>query len=106
MKPILLKKKAKFVKGETYSICLRGARRFERDEFDLSLYNPGDDNPSALANIESQSHFKFDDLSNDDCIDNYDREVKGIARLHAAMKDVYPSFDPREIVTILRFTVV
>lgn len=86
---------------------MRGARRYGYDEFDLSLYTPEHwEHPKGLANIVSQNCYRFSDLNESDCIDNYDETARTLDGLKDAMNNVYSNFEEREIVTILRFEVV
>lgn len=108
MTPLTFKKEIEFEKGKTYSVCLRGARRYDTsNEFHLSLYTPKhQDEPKELALIVSQQQFKFSDLLTPDFEDNYDVDARTRAGLLRAMDGVYDGFDEREVVTILRFCVV
>lgn len=108
MKILNLKKEAEFKSGETYSICLRGARRGEiSTPSDLEICTPSTKENPKLANIKSQNQYRFSDLKDSDCVDNYDESARTLTGLHRAMKNAYDAFgDPfeeREIVTILRF---
>lgn len=106
MERLMFKKDVEFEKGEVYSVCLMGARRFAKDEYDLSLYTPASkDQPSKLANIISQNQYCFYNLIDTDYADNYDKDARSYSGLEKAMQNVYPDFDNREIVTILRFKV-
>lgn len=107
MEKLTFKKEVEFEKGKTYSVCLRGARRYSTsDEFHLSLYTPAHwENPKEIANIVSQQQFKFEDLKPEDFHDNYDPTARNHDGLLAAMDNVYGFFSHREIVTILRFEI-
>jgi hypothetical protein len=107
MTPLNFKKEIEFQSGNTYSVCLRGARRYDTsDEFDLSLYTPDYlENPKAIANIISQNHYSFYNLNDKDYADNYDADARAYGGLLKAMQTVYPDFEDREIVTILRFKI-
>ena len=108
MEKLNFKKEVNFKSGQIYSVCLRGARRYDTsDEFDLSLYTPDFwDQPKAIASIVSQNQYLFKWLVAKDCIDNYDSEARTISGLLNAMMEVYDGFEEREIVTILRFQIV
>lgn len=108
MNPLHFKKEIDFVRGRTYSVCLRGARRYDHGEFDLSLYTPSsDEKPKELADIVSQQQFRFSDVSLAQCIDNYDDTAQTTEGLWMAMLNAYgEGFNDNEIVTILRFKVV
>jgi len=96
-----LKAKCFLVPGDTYSICLRGARRFEND---LNVY---DGNKFNCAIVKSQLQFRFCDLIKKDVEDNYNPEVRDVFALHRAMDEAYRSvWDERMIVTILRFEII
>ncbi len=107
MEALRFKVEVDFEKGKTYSVCLRGARRYQRDEFDLSLYTPEfNESPKAIANIISQKQFVFRYIDAKYCADNYDESARDYWGLLNAMNNVYTDFDDREIVTILQFVVV
>lgn len=106
MKRLDFKQKTNFESGQVYSVCLRGARRFERDVHDLSLYdisNPAF--PVAFANIISENQYSFYNLIDEDYSDNCDLSARTFGGLYNAMKNVYEGFRDREIVTILRFRI-
>jgi len=107
MEALRFKQETDFIPGKTYSVCLRGGRRYNTSgEFDLSLYTPKHwENPQALANIKSQCQYRFMDLTENDCVDNYNSDARTYVRLAAVMADIYPGFEAREIITILRFIV-
>ncbi len=108
MTPLRFKKEVEFEKGKTYSVCLRGARRYEtNDEFDLSLYTPECwEKPKEIANIVSQKQLRFSDMGNRHCLDNYDNSAQSWEGLLEAMNNIYSDFEMNEIVTLLRFEVV
>jgi hypothetical protein len=113
MTPLHFKKEVCFETGKTYSVCLRGARRYDAsDEYDLSLYTPSCEvdesghHPKCLANIISQNHYPFLWLFPKDWEDNYDETARARDGLEAAMRNSYPDFETREIVTILRFEII
>ena len=106
METLNFKQKVDFKQGEIYSVCLRGARRCSKGaDFDLYLYSKDAEQPE-LGNIVSQKQFRFCDLNNSHCVDNYDDSAKTIDGLNAAMNNCYDDFEINEIVTILRFEVV
>jgi hypothetical protein len=108
MEKLNFKKEIEFKTGETYSVCLRGARRYSaNDEFDLSLYTPEHwEKPKEIANVVNQCQYRFCDLISTDYKDNYDETARTYSGLTNAMVNVYADFDTREIVTILRFVIV
>ena len=93
----------KFDSGATYSICLRGARIYDKAQ-PLSIFT-GNDIHTHNAEIISYNHFRFKDLRSGDLLDNYNKNVRSVQTLLEAMIDVYSDFDDREIITILRFTI-
>jgi hypothetical protein len=107
MKQLRFKKEVEFKKGENYSVCLRGARRYDTSgEFDLSLYTPDfSENPKAIAYIISQNNYSFYNLTDKDYADNYDIDARTYGGLLKAMQTVYTDFEDREIVTILKFSI-
>ena len=105
METLNFKLKANFEKDGIYSVCLRGARRYAKcDDFDLYLYANGSESPE-LANIVSQKQFRFCDLNNNHCRDNYEVSARTVEGLKIAMDKVYDDFEVAEIVTILQFKV-
>jgi|WetSurMetagenome_2_1015567.scaffolds.fasta_scaffold528455_1 hypothetical protein len=107
MEALRFKVEVNFEEGKTYSVCLRGARRYPKDEFDLSLYTPEFwEKPKAIANIVSQKQYRFRDVDAKYCIDNYDETARHYYGLLTAMNNVYKDFDDREIITILQFVIV
>ena len=105
MNTLRLKKEAKLKAGETYSICLRGARRYDIDEV-LDILSEDDPSIEKQALIISQNHYVFVALENADCKDNYDKSIKTYVDLRQAMKNIYSGFEPREVVTLLRFKIL
>lgn len=99
-----LKKEAEFEKDKIYSICLRGARRFEKG---LVIFTPAyQDSPKEAAVVISQNHYRFQDIEPSEYLDNYDVTAQSIMGLGESMSNAYPDFDGREIVTILRFKII
>lgn len=106
METLNFKQKVDFKQGKVYSVCLRGARRYSKGaDFDLYLYSKDAENPE-IGNIVSQKQFRFCDLKESHCVDNYDDSAKTIDGLKDAMNNCYDDFELNEIVTILRFVVV
>ncbi len=102
MQKLTFKKEADFVKNEIYSVCLRGARRFDTsEELHLSIQSAVE-----TATIVSQNSYSFYNLIDKDYADNYDLEARTYAGLLKAMNNVYSDFEDREIVTIIRFKIV
>jgi len=102
-----------FNSEQVYSVCLRGARIFDKtkpiviwtkDNYKL-VDTPIRVDPTCIATIVSQNHYKFDDLTDKDCIDNYNISARYFGGLIKAMDEIYPDFSMREIVTILRFKI-
>jgi hypothetical protein len=107
MTPLKFKGEVEFQKDETYSVCLRGARRHDTSgDFDISIYTPEYwEKPKFIANVVSQNHYSFYNLIDEDFTDNYDSDARTYGGLYKAMQNVYPDFKDREVVTILRFKV-
>lgn len=107
MTELKFKKEVEFKSGNTYSVCLRGARRYNTSkELVLALYTPDYlEDPKSIANIISQNHYSFYNLNDKDYADNYDADARAYGGLLKAMQAVYPDFEDREIVTILRFKI-
>ena len=106
METLNFKQKVDFKQGEVYSVCLRGARRYSKGaDFDLYLYSKNAEKPE-IGNIVSQKQFRFCDLNDSHCSDNYDIKAKTINGLTDAMNNCYDDFELNEIVTLLRFDVV
>lgn len=106
METLNFKQVVNFKKGESYSVCLRGARRYSKGaDFDLYLYSKNAEKPE-IGNIVSQKQFRFCDLNDSHCSDNYDIKAKTINGLTDAMNNCYDDFELNEIVTLLRFDVV
>ena len=106
METLNFKQKVDFKQGEVYSVCLRGARRYSKGaDFDLYLYSKNAEKPE-IGNIISQKQFRFCDLNDSHCSDNYDIKAKTINGLTDAMNNCYDDFELNEIVTLLRFDVV
>jgi hypothetical protein len=101
-----------FELGSTYSVCLRGARRFRKDiaifvnnEGSL-LDQPFTVIPSANAVLVSQNQYRFKDIGFAECHDNYDSNAKTVNGLIRAMQMVYDDFSQMEIITIVRFKII
>jgi hypothetical protein len=106
MTPLKFKKPVTFEKWATYSVCLRGARKYPSfEDVDLSLYTPNSDEP-ILANVVSDKQFRFCDLKQKHVDDNYDKNARSLDGIKEAMHNVYIDFEETEIVTILRFNVI
>lgn len=99
--------------GRTYSICMRGARRWD-SRVPLQIFTNGNGDlidqpfkvdPTCEAVIVSQQHFAFFDLCDEDCSNNYDPSVDTLETLLSAMVKIYPDFDTREIITLLTFKI-
>lgn len=88
--------------GNTYSICLRGARNFNKD---YVLYINLKRHEIFKAEVVSLKHLKFTDLLEKDLFDNYDIDCQDYNHLCSKMLEIYDDFDNREIVTILRFKI-
>ena len=105
MKTLHFKKVVNFKRGETYSVCLRGARHYSKGvDFDLYLYSKDAETPE-IGIIISQKQFRFCDLNDSNCSYNYDVNAKTISGLTEAMNNCYDDFELNEIVTILYFKV-
>ena len=103
-----------FESGKMYSVCLRGARSYDKTK-PISIFtnNQGamvDSEFSALPSCEafviSNNQYIFESLNDSDCLDNYDFDAKTKDGLLNAMNNVYTNFDTREIVTILKFKIL
>ena len=114
MEENVLKFKAVFYPeyDRTYSVCMRGARTWNKNE-PLLIYTgdfldqPIKIDPKAKAEIVSQQHYRFSDVPIDSCGDNYDKKVTNWPSLRLAMEKVYgETFNVHEIVTILRFKII
>lgn len=97
----------KFEKG-TYSVVLRGARNYSTEkQTDLELWTRLDNyQHPQIANVASQKYFRFCDLKEHHCLDNYNPDAQTLEGLKAAMNLHYQDFEQEEIVTLLRFTVL
>ena len=100
-----LKQEVQLEAGKTYSICLRGARKYDTgDEAYVYIYTPEHfDKPKHVATIENQKQFRFSDLLQWHCEDNYDAKARSISNLTDIMLSIYKDFEPNEIVTIVKF---
>lgn len=103
---LTFKKPVDFLVGNTYSVVLRGARKYlyKTVGADLEIWVE----PTVRtfeAEIVSQKQLRFTDLEHYDTIDNCDKEVEDLGTLLLAMKKVYPDFDTREIITLLQFRI-
>lgn len=110
MSQLRLKAETKLTKGEVYSICLRGARRYSSDIYgpnsiDIEIFTTNPSRPEYTAKVVSQSQFSFVDLKDTHCRNNYDPKVTDKGTLLDAMLKVYSDFDPYEIVTLLNFEI-
>lgn len=113
MQHLNFKQEINFENGRTYSVCLRGARTYDKKQ-QLLIFTG---NKGALiettiatqhsceAYVLSHNQFRFEDLKTSDCLDNYDKDARTVVGLMSAMLNVYPDFDSREIVTLLKFRV-
>ncbi len=100
--------------GQIYSICMRGARLWDKTNH-LYIYTNGEGelidtamkvDPKYVADIVSQRQYKFDDLSPIHYSDNYDTSARIGDGLLKAMMNVYKDFDTKEIVTIVQFKIL
>lgn len=110
MGQLRFKKEAELGKGSVYSVCLRGARRYNYDiaghnTWDLEIFFPSSETRKHTAKIVSQSQFRFIDLTDEQCRNNYDVTATGRIGLLSAMINAYPDFDSNEIVTLLNFEI-
>jgi|WetSurMetagenome_2_1015567.scaffolds.fasta_scaffold100475_5 hypothetical protein len=110
MGQLRFKKEQELEKGRTYSVCLRGARKYNYDiegpnTWDLEIFFPSSEKRKHTAEIVSQAQFRFFDLTSDQCENNYDVTARSTQGLHNAMVNVYPDFNPFEIVTLLNFKI-
>jgi hypothetical protein len=96
-----------------YSICMRGARLWDKSKT-LRIYTNGNgdliDTPIAVnanyeARIVSQKHFVFHDVEEKHCANNYDNKARNKSGLLYAMTSVYKDFEMSEIVTLLTFEI-
>lgn len=87
----------------TYSIVLRGARDHKGDTT-LEIFTPMFQDP-CRGILVSQRHFRFMDLADSDCHDNYSFKARTYMGLNNVMLEAYPDFDSREIVTLLKFKI-
>lgn len=109
MSQLRLKVKTELGKA-VYSICLRGARKYPYniygpDSIDLEIFTTNPSTPTYTAKIVSQVQMRFIDLMDEDCRNNYDPNATGYMGLFYAMRNVYPDFDAREIITLINFEV-
>lgn len=110
MSQLRLKAEAELTKGEVYSICLRGARKYPSDIYgpnstDIEIFTTNPSTPEYTAKIVSQKQLRFVDLESSDCKNNYDPSATNYSELYHAMINVYSDFDEREIITLLNFEI-
>lgn len=96
--------------GETYSICLKGARSFRKEKkSNLVIYYIDPSNTEipkeADAVVQSFKQLPFITLNDEDCSDNYNVNARSVSSLESIMREVYPTFDEREIVTLVQFKI-
>ena len=60
----------------------------------------------ASAEITDIRIIPFNTIMNEDLINQHDKSCRNTVGLHNAMKRAYPSFDWREIVTLVYFEVI
>jgi hypothetical protein len=103
MKEFNFKKEPAIERGNTYSVCLRGARRFAKRKSIPLKYNGKE---IGWARISLCKQFRFCDIMPFDCEWNYDPSARTFEGLQDAMYRAYSEFDTNEIVTLVFFTVL
>jgi len=103
MEEFNFKKEPAIEKGNTYSVCLRGARRLDTVKIMPLKFNGVLIGQSQVSRCKQ---FRFTDISEFDCLDNYDPSARTFEDLKNAMYNGYEEFDTSEIVTLVYFTVL
>lgn len=103
-----LKKEIDLINGQnSYSICLRGARtEFKNNSNPLLIYIGNSFDLAYKAEVLLVRHIKFNDLNKSDFEDNYNIDARSFVGIRNAMLDIYPFFEDREIVTIIKFMII